>query len=100
MTITVVRDGDDATVAVVGDVDLVAELPLTDALIELVADGGNVVIDASGITLLDSCGMRALVRARNAAQDAGGTLRLVSPSEIVTKALKVTELDRILLARE
>jgi anti-sigma B factor antagonist len=97
ISITVSVDGDRCELRIAGDVDVesadhvaaVGLLHLTDT------DVHSLVIDLSGVTFIDSSGIGALVRIRNIALEFDKQLALRSPSERVSKILKITALDQV-----
>lgn len=60
------------------------------------AGAGSLVVDARGLTFMDSSGLRSLLRARAAANDAGVRFRL-SPSSVVRHLIDRTGLRAHLL---
>src|SRR5262245_59172816 len=55
----------------------------------------DLVIDLSGVSSIDSAGIRALVRGHTSAQRAGGRLRLAAARPAVSKVLEVSHLATI-----
>ncbi len=55
----------------------------------------DLVIDLSGVTSIDSAGVRALVRGHTSAQRAGGRMSLAAARPAVAKVLEVSHLSRI-----
>ncbi len=83
-------------VAVNGEVDVYSAPALKEALAELLASGAvTIVVDLSGVGFLDSTGLGALVEARSATTDAGGTLPLVCSQERILKLFTITGLDGV-----
>ncbi|NUR61628.1 MAG: STAS domain-containing protein [Catenulispora sp.] len=78
-----------ARVAVSGDVDLAAADRLLAAVAPLIRPGAEVAVDCADVRFLDSAGLRALLELNRKAQDAGGTLALVAPSEAVSRLLEL-----------
>jgi anti-anti-sigma factor len=54
---------------------------------------GDVRVDLSGVTFIDSTGIRAIVRADNELRTADRTLVIVAPSAAVMRLLELTSLD-------
>ena len=74
-----------------GELDVASADGLANSLVELA--GSTVVVDLSDLTFMDSCGIGALVRARNRIRDGGlGELVLARPTVIVQKALEIVGL--------
>ncbi len=61
--------------------------------------GALVVVDLSDVQFIDSSGLGALVACLKTARQAGGDLRLASPTEQITMVLGLTNLDRVLRPR-
>ena len=87
---TVTDRGDHVLLSLMGDLDLSAYSALVAQLTTLVGVGHAVVIDCSGVTFLDSMGLRALVEGLHAAEDAGLGLELTGPSDPVLRVLELS----------
>lgn len=88
-TCTTRQSGQRLDVTVAGDIDL-AIYPRFRAEAESWAGQGvAVVLDCSGVTFMDSMGLRVLVQLRQDLADAGQTLTLVNPSERVSRVLEL-----------
>lgn len=74
---------------------------LKEVLDGLVAGGTTrIVVDMAGTTFLDSSGLGALIGGLKAARQAGGDLRIARPTEAVQTVFSLTNLDRVLRARD
>jgi anti-anti-sigma factor len=63
---------------------------------QLVRNGHkNLLVDLSGVTAIDSAGIRALVRGHTSAQRAGGSLRLAAARPAVSKVLELSHLASV-----
>jgi anti-sigma B factor antagonist len=83
-------------VAVSGEVDVYSAPALKESLAELLQSGANtVVVDLSDVAFLDSTGLGALVEARAATTEAGGSLPLVCSHERILKLFTITGLDGV-----
>ena len=80
-----------SVVAVRGEVDLHTAPKLRYA-IERGAEGGvaAVVVDLSGVAFMDSTALSTLMRAKEAAEQGGSSLRLAAPSRAVARIFDVT----------
>jgi anti-sigma B factor antagonist len=58
----------------------------------LSAGTAQVVLNLTGVPIIDSMGIGEIVRAYNKVRDAGGTLKLVGLTDRVYGALKITQL--------
>lgn len=56
----------------------------------------HLIFDLSGVSFINSAGLRALVQTIKGAQASGGSLILVNPSESVQRALELVGLDSVL----
>lgn len=87
-------------VAVHGEVDVYSAPALKEQLTQLLQSGAHsVVVDLSGVAFLDSTGLGALVEARAATIDAGGSLALVCSHERILKLFTITGLDGVFAIR-
>jgi anti-sigma B factor antagonist len=83
-------------VAVSGEVDVYSAPSLKESITDLLTSGAStVVVDLSGVAFLDSTGLGALVEARAATSDAGGSLPLVCSQERIIKLFTITGLDEV-----
>jgi anti-sigma B factor antagonist len=88
--------GDVPILAVSGEVDVYSAPALKDRIGELIESGRNtLIVDLSGVAFLDSTGLGALVEARAATTDAGGSLPLVCNQERILKLFTITGLDGV-----
>jgi anti-anti-sigma factor len=95
MTIsTPVADGDSIVLRVSGDLDLASAGKLFDAGRAALSSDGcqQLCLDVEGVTFLDSTGLGALIRLRNAAHGAGRDLAICDPPDRVTRLLQLTGL--------
>jgi anti-sigma B factor antagonist len=97
ITITTRRDGGSAVIEVAGELDLHSSGDLTAAITQVLDDSpDDVGIDASGLSFADSAGLRALLLARNDAEERGVPLRLTKVSDPLDRLLEMTGLREIL----
>lgn len=77
--------------------DLSAAPALRKQLLDLVEAGHTrLVVDLSGVELIDSSGLGALVTGFEAARENGGDLKIMSPREQATLVLELTNVNRVL----
>lgn len=63
---------------------------------QLVRNGHrNLLVDLSGVSAIDSAGIRALVRGHTSAQRAGGSLRLAAAAPAVSRVLELSHLASV-----
>jgi anti-sigma B factor antagonist len=86
---TVSATSSDASVlvAVAGDVDLATADRLHTAVAPLIRPQVRIDVRCADISFLDSAGLRVLLELNRQAQEAGGTLTLCAPSEVVSRTL-------------
>ncbi len=93
-----IADG-HALIAVRGDLDLAT----VDRVVRYVSDvidrhDGPVSADLRGVAFCDACGLSALIRIAAYAERAGRRLELIRPSRALTRIMRITGVDRLLLA--
>lgn len=87
----------DVLISPRGALDMVSGPVLRDELHAHIQSGSSrLVVDLSGVELIDSAGLSALISGLKAARQAGGSLRIAHPSKQVRHLLKLTNLDRVL----
>jgi anti-sigma B factor antagonist len=83
-------------VSLSGEIDLAAEPAIVEAFTQAVTDDVDldlVYLDVSGVTFIDSCGLRALLRCREVATAHGVELSLTATEGPVTRLLELAGLD-------
>jgi len=88
--------GDRIIVSVRADVDLGTVDALSQALEQATRESGQVIIDMTDVTFLDSTGVRVLVEAYRSAQRNGGALYVRGARHWVARVLEVTGVARLL----
>ena len=84
-----------------GRLNMVSARNLKETLSELVAGGTTrIVVDMGETSFLDSSGLGALIGGLKAARQAGGDLRVARPTPAVVSVFELTNLDRVLRARD
>ena len=63
--------------------------------LDAVQKGADVVVDLSGVDIMNSSGLGMLVAASRTVGAAGGTLALAGANETLQKLLKMTRLDTV-----
>lgn len=91
LTVTV-ADDDPSVVVAEGQIDTHTSTSLDEALSAMAAEA-SVSVNLSGVTFVDSSGLRTLVRAHNRHRNAGGDLIIVEPSAPVVRLLEITGLS-------
>lgn len=101
LTITFVEHSDHRVEAAVsGDLDL-ATVDRFVASIEARMNGtAAVVVDASGLTFLDSSGLRALLMLHQRCRDNGGSLRIQAVQPKIARVLEIAGVRDLLDVRD
>src|SRR5882724_11094784 len=79
-----------------GELDMTSSPELSARLDELGRAGSAVHLDLTGLTFMDSTGVRVLYTAAKNAQDGGAILQIVPPTGEPWRVLEITGLHRIL----
>jgi anti-anti-sigma factor len=89
--------GDGGEVVLVGRLDVRGAAPAREALHEALDDGeGALVVDLSGVELIDATGLGVLVGTHRRARLADRRLVLRDASPRVARVLALTRLDRVI----
>jgi anti-sigma B factor antagonist len=88
-----------AVIALRGELDLAT----VDCVVRYVSDvidrhDGPVSADLHGVAFCDACGLGALIRIAAYAERAGRRLELLRPSRALTRIMRITGVDQLLLA--
>jgi len=95
------RDDGIGVVTPEGRLNMVSARRLKEILSELVQAGTTrIVVDMGETTFMDSSGLGALIGGLKSARQAGGDLRIARVSPAVMTVFELTNLDRVLRARE
>jgi anti-anti-sigma factor len=96
-SVTVSADGDRATVALRGELDLSGVERARQAIEHAEANESPLlVIDLSELDFIDSTGLEVLLRAARRAEDSGRRLIVAKPSRYVRRLLELTAIDQSL----
>lgn len=97
LTVAVARDGDEHTVTVAGELDVATAERVEQALMEAEAgDARAIVLDLSGLTFMDSTGVRLLVNANTRARTDDCRLTLVRGPAAVQRVMELSGVDELL----
>ncbi len=91
----VTEEGDLVIVALKGDLVLEYSASARDILLEAADEGAGVVVDLSGVTMIDSSGVAGLLEAFQSARHRGKGFILASVDESVLRVLKLARLDTV-----
>lgn len=79
-------------VRLVGEIDAASTPELIARLDPLPVVDGDIVIDLSEVTFIDSSGLRALISAHQRAEQAGRRVVMAQPSAVVRRLLDISGL--------
>lgn len=82
-------------IALKGEIDLEYSASAREILLEAAGKGAGVVVDLSGVTMIDSSGIAGLLEAFQAARKRGKGFILASVDESVLRVLKLARLDTV-----
>jgi len=85
-----------AVVTLPDEVDLQTAPAVRDELLVALSRCPHLVVDATGVTFLDSTGINALVRAKERAERLDGSVHVVATGRAILRVLAVTQLTRML----
>ena len=92
------QDGAGPIIIVVGEFDMTGvEVFWAHVTQAVEARPVSITVEARGLTFVDSSGLAAMVRAREAAADAGVTFRISEPSPPLRRIVEIFGLDGLLL---
>ena len=83
---------DDNVIVLAGELDA-HTAPTVEAALADVDDTDTAVLDMSGLTFIDSSGLRVLISAHRDRAEAGGALHLRNPSRSVQRLLSISGLE-------
>lgn len=87
--------GDRAVVSVGGEVDLETASQLGDHALDALRDvSPHLVLDLSGVSFMDSTGLKVLITVRQRTDLAGGSFAVAGATRTVLRLLSLTGLDQ------
>lgn len=92
--------GGDWLVTVRGELDLAAADRLWQTVEPLLLPGVLVVLDGTGMTFLDSSGLRVLLQSHKRAETDGAAFRVIAPQLPVQRVLSLAGADAYLQLRD
>ncbi len=88
------RDG-TVTVALKGEIDLECSSAMRDALLDNLSRGRVMVVDMSGVSLIDSSGIAGLLETFQEARKKGRRFSLAAVNEPVMKVFRLARLEKV-----
>lgn len=97
LTLTSVREGDVHTVCLFGELDLATADAVADEIGRVQAtDAPSIVIDLSGLTFMDSTGVRLMLNANARSRADANRLTMLRGGVAVQRVLELCGVDRLL----
>jgi anti-sigma B factor antagonist len=94
LDVSTTRQGPCAVVSIGGEIDPGTAGELSDAALTAMQEiGPSLVLDLSGVTFMDSTGLKVLLAVHQRARLAGGRLVLAAPTRSVLRVVDITGLD-------
>jgi anti-sigma B factor antagonist len=101
LALSTTREGPCAVVSVGGEIDPGTAGELSAAALKAMQEiGPSLVLDLSGVTFMDSTGLKVLLAVHQRAQLAGGGLVLAGPPRSVQRVVNITGLDETFEMRD
>ena len=85
----------EPVIVISGDLDLASADAFVDSAAAAVADLSVLRLDLSEVTFMDSTGLGALIKVRNAMIERGGSVVLVAASAAVERVLELTGMSDV-----
>lgn len=96
LTIEATRSGSTTFLAASGSLDIATAGEFETAVQHALAEGTDVVVDLSALSLCDSTGLGAMVRLHRRAEAADASLTLRRPQRGVAEVLAMTGIDKVI----
>src|SRR5689334_7678156 len=97
LTVAVDRDAGGVDVVTLrGELDFASGEPLSSAFADLTPGPRQVVVDLTELDFIDSSGVKMIVAAARAVEDAGGTFVLAAPRPTVRRVFEILHLEDVL----
>lgn len=97
LTLTSVREGDVHTVCLFGELDLATADGVADEIGRVQAtDAPSIVVDLSGLTFMDSTGVRLMLNANARSRADANRLTMLRGGVAVQRVLELCGVDRLL----
>jgi anti-sigma B factor antagonist len=100
LTLDKEKTPDGSVIRVHGEVDLYSSPELRKVILKTIPSAkGDLTIDLSGVTYIDSSGVATLVEGLRSAREHGIGFALVAPSAAVMQVLELARLDSVFEVR-
>ena len=99
LSITATSTAHGAVLSLGGNLDVATADDLENAVREQIRQGALIMLDAGDLTMCDSTGLGAIVRAHRQATAAGARIVVSGPRPYVADLLAMTGLDKVIEVR-
>jgi anti-sigma B factor antagonist len=97
LTVSIRREASGAVIAIDGELDLYGSQRLRAAVAELLTEPVELVeLDATGLTFIDSAGVRAILLARSGAAERGVRFRISGVSPQIRRVMEIAGAGHLL----
>ncbi|WP_018684578.1 STAS domain-containing protein [Actinokineospora enzanensis] len=96
LTHTVGTEAERIVVAIKGELDTHTAVEFKRALLGLIQEGGEVVVDLGGLTFIDSSGLSVFIAAHKRALSLGAKVALDFVPAFLVRILAITGLDEVI----
>ena len=95
MEYTITEENDLVIIALKGEIDLEFSNDMREVLLGAVGDAEGIVVDLSGVSMIDSSGIASLLEAFQNARKRGKNFVLAAADDSVLRVLKLARLDTV-----
>ena len=95
MELSIVEDGEIVVVILKGDIDLEHSSRMRQNLLDILGDARAVIVNLSGVSMIDSSGIASLLEGFQEARKKGKDFILAAPGDPVMRVLKLARLDTV-----
>jgi anti-anti-sigma factor len=96
LSLEVAAEGDAVTIRLHGEVDLAGKPLIDDAVDALEIAGRDLIIDLSGVTFMDTTGIKFLIETKRRCDAGGAHLVVASPTPSVRRLLEICSVHELL----
>ncbi|MAF96547.1 MAG: anti-anti-sigma factor [Rhodospirillaceae bacterium] len=95
MELSIAEEGEIVVVTLKGDIDLKDSSRMRQNLLDVPGDARAVIVDLSGVAMIDSSGIASLLEGFQEARKKGKDFVLAAPGDPVMRVLKLARLDTV-----
>lgn len=95
MELSIAEEGEIVVVTLQGDIDLEHSSRMRQNLLDVPGDARAIIVDLSGVAMIDSSGVASLLEGFQEARKKGKDFILAAPGNPVMRVLKLARLDTV-----